>query len=158
MKPVYAENLIVAIINNNSMEWYILEKELCFLDYTKLEDACRKKGYEVFEDDTTRFGIKVVNELTMTLFLDKIEKYKITTEELREMLMNEKDYDEKLAYNLSILIDFDNRILISCYAEYESFEDYVPDGWEGKYQDFEKDIPQNKRYWLDENGRNLKGK
>ena len=38
-----------------------------------------------------------------------------------------------------------------------SFEYFVPDGWEGKYQDFEKDIPRMQRYWLDENGKNLIG-
>lgn len=71
------------------------------------------------------------------------------------MLINEKDYNEKLAYNPSILIDFDNRIFTSHYAEPESFEAYVPDGWEGKYHDFEMDIPKMQRYWIDENGRSL---
>ena len=128
---------------------------VCFLDYTKLEEAYRKKGYEIIVDDTPRFGIKVLNELTKSLFFDKIKRYKITTKELRKMLMNEKDYSEKLAYNPSILMDFDNRILMSYYAEPESFEYFVPDGWEGKYQDFEKDIPRLQRYWFDENGKNL---
>lgn len=157
MKPIYAENIIVAIKNNNSIEWYILEKDFCFLDYTKLEEAYRKKGYEVIVDDTPRFGIKVINKLTKNYFLDKIKGYKIETEELRKMLMNEKEYSEKLAYNPSILINFDNGILMSHYAEPESFENFVPDGWEGKYQNFEKDIPQIQRYWIDKNGINLIG-
>lgn len=73
------------------------------------------------------------------------------------MLMNESDYNDKLAYNPLILIDFESRVLTSYYPEPESFEDFVPDGWSGKYQDFAADIPQNKRYWLDENGRSLIG-
>lgn len=99
-----------------------------------------------------RFGIKVVNEFSQITFLDEIKKYKITTKELKKMLMNESNYDEKLAYNPSILIDFDNKILTSHYAEPESFEDFVSNGWKGKYQDFTGDIPENQRYWIDENG------
>ena len=91
------------------------------------------------------------------LFLDNIKKYKIEAEKLRKMLMNESNYNEKLAYNPSILIDFENKVLISYYAEPESFEDFVPNGWKGKYQDFAEAIPQDQRYWIDENGRSLIG-
>lgn len=157
MKPIYAENIVVAIKQSGHIEWYILDKDYCFLDYTKLEEAYRKKGYDIVADDTSRFGIKVVNELTQKLFLDKIREFKTGTEELKKMLMNESEYNNKLAYNPSILIDFENKVLTSFYAEPESFEDYVPDGWKGRYQDFSADIPQNKRYWLDENGQSLIG-
>lgn len=157
MKPIYAENIVVAIKSDNFIEWYILEKDFCFLDYTKLEKEYKKKGYDIVIDDTPRFGIKVLNELTKRFFLDKIEGYKVDTEELRKMLIYEKKYNEKLAYNPSILIDFDNRILISHYSEPESFEFFVPDGWDGKYQNFENDIPLIQRYWLDKNGGNLIG-
>lgn len=157
MKPIYAENIVVAIKYCGYIEWYILDKDYCFLDYTKLEEAYRKKGYDVVIDDTPRFGIKIVNELTQNLFLDNIQKYKTTTKELKRMLMNESNYNDKLAYNPSILIDFENKVLTSYYAEPESFEDFVPDGWNGKYQDFTMDIPQNQRYWIDENGQSLIG-
>lgn len=157
MRPKYAENIVVAIKDDNCIEWYILEKDFCFLDYTKLEEAYQKKGYEIIVDDTPRFGIKILNELTKRFFLDKIKERRMITEELRKMLVNEKSYNEKLAYNPSILIDFDNRILISYYAEPESFEYFVPNGWKGKYQNFEENIPQNQRYWLGEDGRNLIG-
>ena len=46
MKPVYAENIVVAIRYDGFIEWYILDKDYCFLDYTKLEDAYRKRGYD----------------------------------------------------------------------------------------------------------------
>lgn len=157
MKPIYAENLVVAIKYDGCIEWYILEKDYCFLDYIKLEEAYCKKGYGVVIDDTPRFGIKVVNELTQTLFLDNIQEYRIATEELKNMLMDELNYNDRLAYNPSILIDFDNKVLTSYYAEPDSFEDFVPDGWNGKYQDFTLDIPQNQRYWIDENNQSLIG-
>jgi hypothetical protein len=157
MKPIYAENIVVAIRVGDCIEWYILDKDFCFLDYVKLEEAYRKKGYDVVIDDTPRFGIKVVNELTQVLFLDNIKEYRIAAEKLRKMLMNEANYDDKLAYNPSILIDFENRLLTSYYSEPEAFEDFVPNGWEGKYQDFAEAIPRDQRYWIDENGRNLIG-
>ena len=112
MKPTYAENIVVAIKQGGRIEWYILDKDYCFLDYTKLEEAYRKKGYDVVIDDTLRFGIKVVNELTQKIFLYNIQEYKVTTDELKKMLMNELNYDDKLAYNPSILIDFENKLLI----------------------------------------------
>ena len=157
MKPIYAENIIVAIKSCGCIEWYILDKDYCFLDYPKLEEAYRKKGYNDTFDDDSRFGIKVVNELSKTQFLDHIKEYKITAEELKKMLMKESDYNDKLAYNPAILIDFENRVFISYYAEPESFEAFVPDGWIGKYQDFTEEIPEKQRYWMDENGKNLIG-
>lgn len=69
--------------------------------------------------------------------------------------MCESTYNDRLAYNPSILIGFDNRVFMSHYAEPESFEDFAPNGWRGRYQNFEESIPPNQRYWLDENGRNL---
>ena len=73
------------------------------------------------------------------------------------MLLNEETYNDKLAYNPSIFIDFDNKSLISHYAEPEAFEDFVPDGWNEKYQCFEDFIPCNLQYWISENGNNLIG-
>lgn len=157
MKPIYAENIVVAIKHDGCIEWYILDKDFCFLDYSKLEEAYRKKGYDIFVDDTLRFGIKIIDELTQKKILDNIKEYRVAVGELKKMLLNEKNYNEKLAYNPSILIDFENKVLKSNYAEPESFEDFVPDGWSGKYQNFEEEIPQNQRYWIDENGRNLIG-
>lgn len=155
MKPIYAEKIVTAIKYNKIIEWYILNKDYCFLDYIKLEEAYRQKGYEIVADDSLRFGIKVVNESTGCLFLNNIEQYKISTQELKKMLINEEDYNEKLAYNPSILIDFDKRLLISHYAEPESFEHFIPSGWVGKYNNFEMNIPENQRYWIDDNGKNL---
>ena len=77
MKPIYAENIIVAIKSCGCIEWYILDKDYCFLDYPKLEEAYRKKGYNDTFDDDSRFGIKVVNELSKTQFLDHKKKKKI---------------------------------------------------------------------------------
>ena len=73
------------------------------------------------------------------------------------MLSQEKSYNEQLAYNPSIWIDFDQKEFISYYAEPEAFEDFVPDGWVGVYGCFESKIPDGEKYWLDKNGKNLIG-
>lgn len=155
MKPTYAENIIVAIKDNAHIEWYIIDKDFCFLDYSKLEKAYLDKGYNIIIDDTARFGIKIVDEFTKQKFLDKIKNCKVTTIELKEILISEESYDEKLAYNYSILIDFYSKMFISNYAELESFENFVPNGWQGKYENFEEHIPYNMKYWIDEQGKNL---
>lgn len=157
MRPIYAENLVVAIKQEGSIEWYVLEKEYCFLDHLKLMQDFREGGYEVFEDNTFRFGIEVVNESTQKRFLDNIREYKISSEELKKMLMEETDLNEKLAFTPSVFIDFDNKVFISCFVEPSSFEAFVPDGWVGEYRDFDMDIPEAQRYWIDENGRDIIG-
>lgn len=157
MKPIYAENLVVAIKHDDCLEWYILEKDYCFLDYTKLEKAYQQKGYDVAIDVSQRFGIKTINEATKKIFLRNIEKYKTSTEELNKMLMREIDYNDKLAYNPSLLIDFEKKILISYYSEPESFEKFVPEGWNGEYRNFAMEIPKDQRYWVDKSGKNMIG-
>ena len=150
MKPIYAENLVVAIKNRGDIEWYVLEKDYCYLDYSKLEEVYQKKGYNFLIDNELRFGIKIVSEKTKSQFIDAIKKYKLNTEELKQMLIGESDSNARLAYNPSVLIDFDSKKLLSYYAEPESFEDFVPNGWKGIYKDFKTEIPQSKRYWEDD--------
>ena len=158
MKPVYAENLVVAIKYASCFEWYVLEKDFCIMDGKKLDEAIRKKGYELPPPDNSyRFGIEILDENTQADFLKNIGEYKISADELKEMLINEETFDDKLAYNPSVLIDFENKILKSQYAEPESYENFVPDGWICKYEDFTDDIPENQRYWLDKNNRCLIG-
>lgn len=155
MRPKYAERLVVAIKQNKCLEWYILEKDYCFMDYNKWDRAWRKKGYEVYSDNTRRFGIDVINEFTINSFLAFIAENKVTSAKLKKMLIEELDYEEKLAYNPSVLMDFDKKVFFSFYAEPESYEEFVPDGWKGVYHDFQQFIPKEMRYWIDEKGRNL---
>ena len=147
MKPEYAEELIVGIINEGSFNWYILYKDICIMDLDILESAYRKKGYNFTIDEKYRFGIRVVNEKTKDEFLEKIKPYMISADELREMMSIENDPDELLSYNPSILIDFDKKSLLSYYPEYMSYERYLPEGWTGKYQFFKDIIPEQYRFW-----------
>ena len=147
--PKYAEVLIVAIINEGSFNWYILDSDICNLDLNILDDAYRKKGYyDDVIDESYRFGIRVVDEKTKDKFLENIKPFLISTSGLKKMMSEEKDPEELYyAYRPSILIDFDKKCLLSYYPEYWSYEDFVPDGWTGKYQFFEDIIPEKFRFW-----------
>ena len=102
MKPIYAENIIVAIKSCGCIEWYILDKDYCFLDYPKLEEAYRKKGYNDTFDDDSRFGIKVVNELSKTQFLDNIKEYKSIYE--NNFTINERQSKVRLPFFSALLL------------------------------------------------------
>ena len=157
MKPVYAENLVVGIIHDRRFEWYILEREACYMDLYKLERANHDAGYEVNFKEECRLGIKVVNRQSMAEFLKRIQPWRTSVEKLRTLLKAEDDFDERLGYNPSLLMDFDHEVLYSYYPEPASFEHYVPDGWQGKYMVFDEYIPAEQRYWLDEQGNDLIG-
>lgn len=45
--------------------------------------------------------------------------------------------------------------LYSNYPELASFEDYVPEGWSGKYIDFTDIIPRKEKYWLNQSNENI---
>ena len=141
MKPVYAQDVVVAIKDKGILEWYVLNTDLCFMDYGKLVMAERKRGIYAEANAASRFDIMVVNESSKDEFLDKIKEFKVSTAELKEMLLQEKTFNDRLAY----------------YPEPESFENYVPDGWTGEYFCFKDMIPKEKRYWEDEDGKSLIG-
>ena len=73
------------------------------------------------------------------------------------MIREEDDREERLSFNPVILIDFDDCRLFSQYPEAESYENFVPEGWSGAYQEFDALLPKEERYWLDENENNLIG-
>ena len=52
------------------------------------------------------------------------------------------------------MMDFDNKVLYSQYPEPFSFENYIPNGWEGKYDSFFENIKEENKYWIYK-GKNL---
>ena len=55
----------------------------------------------------------------------------------------------------SLLIDFDRKVLYNGDPEGTAYEDYVPKGWRGFYEDFLNQVPIDDRYWIDESGIDL---
>ena len=156
MKPVYAENLVVAIKDKGQYAWYVLGRDMCILDYCKLKSAYKQRGYDI-NIEGVRFGIKVLDCSTKEKFLSNVRDCKISSCELQHMIREEDDREERLSFNPVILIDFDDCRLFSQYPEAESYENFVPEGWSGAYQEFDALLPKEERYWLDENENNLIG-
>ncbi len=136
LMPEYAQNLIVGVVFQNIWTWFITEREYWFLN-VEMED---------------RFGIKVLDQNTAEDFIHKIDEYKVSTQELTRMLVELKEafqtYDEVLEFLPTIYVDFDKKEFYSLYPEPMSFEDYVPEGWIGKYLDFYELVPLEERYWM----------
>lgn len=161
LEPLYAENIIVAIIYNNEFKWYVTDKELWFLDYNKLDNAYKNLGIEIQDNNEPeeRIGIKVLDNENVAIFLQRINKYRTTKDELNYLLLenikNKSEEEDLLDFSPVLLINFDNKTLYSMFPEPASYEEYVPKGWSGKYEDFSELIPKSEKYWIDKSNTNL---
>jgi len=161
LEPIYAENIIIAVICNGAQRWYVTEKDLWFLDYNKLEKAYLDKGFKIEDviDDNERKGIEVLDNQAISIFFDRIKKYLTTKKELNNLLKNKIEgrngSDDLLDLVPAILVDFDNKSFYSMFPEPASFEDYIPEGWSGEYLDFTNLIRDEEKYWLDKWNENI---
>lgn len=151
----YGENIIVAVVFRNKWSWYVTEKDYWFLDLIKLEKAFLNKGYGLpnLGDYSDRFDIGVLDENSLDKFLNEISELKVSLVELRELVLKlacSSIESESFPTELtpSLLVDFDNKLLMSCFPEPASFEDYVPNSWKGLYENFLDKVPMQERYWV----------
>jgi len=152
--PLYAENIVVGIVFKNKFNWYISRKEYWILDYNKagITDESLFK-YE-------REGIIILDQTTVSEFLNKIVEYKVETDELKEKFLSYVKIDEDNAiydYRPSLFINFDEKFLYSMFPEYTSFEEYIPDKWIGKYKSFYDLIDNSFKYWSNDNKNYFEG-
>ncbi|MGE1128325.1 hypothetical protein [Bacillus wiedmannii] len=161
LEPLYAENIIVAVIYKNEFRWYVTDKELWFLDYNKLDNAYKNLGISIEDNDETeeRNEIKVLDHENVEVFLVRINQYKTTKEELNYLLLEnikrKNAGEDLLDFSPVLLINFDNKILYSMFPEPASYENYVPKDWIGTYEDFTEFIPTSEKYWIDKFNNNL---
>ncbi|WP_026591439.1 hypothetical protein [Bacillus sp. UNC437CL72CviS29] len=161
LEPLYAENIVVAVIYNNEFKWYVTDKELWFLDYNKLNNAYKNLGVSIEDNDEAeeRNGMKVLDNENVELFLPRINKYITTKEELNYLLLenikSKIEGEDLLDFSPVLLINFDDKKLYSMFPEPASYEEYVPKDWNGKYENFTELIPKLEKYWIDEFNNNL---
>ncbi|WP_098748609.1 hypothetical protein [Paenibacillus sp. EZ-K15] len=140
LSPYYGEIIIVGTVYKKEFNWYITKKDLWILDTTD-EGTCEEE----------RIDIPILNEKTAKIFFNNILKYKVDTQFIRmEFIKNfEKDAEDSL-YNFkpALYVNFDQKQLFSMFPEYTSFEEYVPDGWIGKYHIFYDMIETKHKYWI----------
>ena len=158
--PEYCENIVVATVYKNHFEWYVTPRELWRMDYGKWHEAWRQyfkrqnKSEEEFlrncgtieKQSEERWGIIVLNEKTAGKFFGRIYKCSYSADELRSLRIITPD-EKKDDFCPILYVNFDTKEFISYCPEPLSLEEFVPDGWTGKYELFVDRIPDDKRYW-----------
>ena len=157
--PLKDENIIVGVMYKKHFEWYVAPKNLWKMDYNKLykiwKFAYLKSGKTISELESDigsyerfcakRWGIEVLDSNAASYFLAHLFKCRYSADELRLLRMVSRD-DKKTDYTPSLFIDFDNNTMFSQYPRPENFENFIPDGWTGSYENFTAFIPEDKRY------------
>lgn len=153
--PIYDEKIIVGVIYNNIFNWYVTDKTLWIMDYTKMHKNDCESYFSNQEINAIRKDIKILSENNIELFLEKIKYYKVNVTNLRLKILNkimENNKENELEdFYPVLLLDFDKKILYSQYPEPFAFENYVPDNWEGKYISFIDFINDENKYWIYKN-------
>lgn len=140
LKPIYDTNIIVGIKLKNKMEWYILYKDMCFMDGNDIEFSGETKEI--------RNQFPIISEKNITQFLEIIEKYKMNIDIIRlSILAAIENKDDLEDYFPVIFMDFDKKIFFSQYPEPVDYEYYLPQSWIEEYTSFRKYIPEEKQYW-----------
>ena len=151
--PEYAENIIVAVVHRGRWMWLVTEKDDWFLDYPKWERGFLENGY-VLPDGASeaRFGIHILNERSIDLYLEKMQENVASVEELSELLgMYEpiERSDEIVEAMPSVLANFDEKRLMNNFPEPSGmFHDFMPVGWTGRYGWSLDEVPNAQKYWI----------
>ena len=162
LEPQSTENIIVGLKYENSFSWYVTKKDIWFMDTEKLKAAYAIKFKEYGLPlsnltfgvaDPERQDIPVLNEYTIGLFKSRLEKNLVTVDKLKERLQScvATNDSEQVHFDFlpSLYLDFDKHCLYSMYTEPASFEDAVPNNWNGKYINFLGLIEQDQKFWYD---------
>lgn len=147
----YGVDIIVAVIYRGQWRWYVSEKDYWFLDQEKLRRAFTEAGHPPPEGDADRFNIPIANEATAEQFLLAMDQFRVDRRELADSVrarIPPTSWDDIAHLCPSLLVDFDQKRLVSLFSEPASFEEYVPEDWRGEYRDFLMDIPESERYWI----------
>jgi hypothetical protein len=140
------DNILVLVLKDGEYSWYISNKYIWILNYKQYINA-----FNIEEDDfSERFNIGIVEHEYINVFLEKIDERRIFITDLRigfKSFLPIKEWEESSFLFPSLFINFDDKILKSVYSEGLQFEEFVPSGWDGKYDDFYSEIPQEIKYW-----------
>lgn len=158
----FNEDIICFVIHNGTYCWYVADKDLWILDSNHLIESWKKVGYTLLPEWTPeeRRSTMVLDSHNVDVFLKQIEYARYSTDELRELLFKEREETLQKGYWYydlypSLLIDFDKKVLYNGNPEITAYEDFVPRGWRGFYEDFTNKVPLAYRYWLDDSGVDL---
>lgn len=151
-------DLVVVLVKYQSRyRWFRGERELWVLDYRKWAKDFSEAGYEVDSSAEERFGIEVVDSITVDNFLSKIGNLEIDREKLVKAFANRlptaKSWWDVGKLFPIMLIDFDGKHVAAFYHDGIPVERYVPDGWTSEFEDFaskysEAQLPTSEKFWV----------
>ena len=151
MKPKYAENIIVGIQTDFNFEWFVTEKEDWILDIEKYFNSRSSSGFTLDQEFilACRGGISIIDVSTIDEYIgNSMSDYRVSKDQLREQLIQSTTRQEILSMVPSLYIDFIEKKLYSLYPEFFSFEEYIPDGWQGTFEEFLDVIDDEVKYWI----------
>ncbi|WP_146189895.1 hypothetical protein [Paenibacillus elgii] len=152
VEPNFPDTVVVLVKHEGKYTWYVSEKELWIMDLLELDNAFRRKFNqpEVTEteaDYEEREGCEILSEKNIAQFQEAMKEYKVSYTELTDYfnLYSEVYLDGvSSAVETSFYLDFDNKIFYSFFKEPGSYEQFVPTGWRGIFEeDVQKVIPEN---------------
>lgn len=147
--PEYGIDIIVLIKYHEQYSWYLSDKTYWVLDYIKWGSSFG--SVDEREIISEREGLSILDTENWLVFAERISNLKLTKAQLSELILRNRpivSWDEKGELFPSLFIDFDEKKLFSLFPEYLSFEEFVPNRWEGKYDDFYNLIPESEKYWI----------
>ncbi|WP_207515892.1 hypothetical protein [Longitalea luteola] len=152
LSPEYSVDIIVLVRYKNKYTWYLQEKEYWVLDYNKWASVFDSLGHDdtAYGDDL-RDDFPILDSDNWSSYEKVIKDHVVTKEQLSEMIRESlpiESWDEKGELFPSLFVDFDKKELFSLFPEPLSFEDFVPDNWVGKYDNFYELIPATEKYWI----------
>ena len=153
------ENVVVVFKRHGEFHWYRGNRDWWVLDWNKWEQDFADAGIDDPHESTAeeRFGILVVNNETMTLFLNAVEESKISKDDLA-IELNQRFPKANSWWDVGDLfpimfIDCDKQRVIAFYPCGTPMERYVPDDWQGEFEDFastlsEVEFPSSEKFWV----------
>ena len=158
------EKVVVVVKHQGAFHWYWSKRDLWILDLHKWRQEFVKAGYDTpTVDASMRFGIEVVNEISIDQFLDAMRQFEIDSQKLRDALAvrfpaARSWWDVGKLFPI-MFIDCDRRHVAAFYADGTAMERYIPDGWTSSFEDFASDygearFPTRERFWV-QNGMDM---
>lgn len=147
--PEYSVNIVVCVVWNEQVQWYVTEKEEWFLNIVSFAKAF---GSEPSAEDIAH--TTALERGDPSFFFAQIRDFKAKREELKEWISIFKAGSEEWAEFLpSLYVNFDQKQMYNCFPEPGGmFQDHLPKNWTGAYctfYDIEENIPFNERFWYD---------
>ncbi len=157
MNPLEDDLVVVLIKHRDRFRWYRGSRDLWVLDYRKWAQEFLNAGHSVEIGANGRFGIELVDEETMDLFLSKVSHLELEKGKLAKAL-ERRFKDARSWWDVGALfpimfIDTDRKHVSAFYPSGIRMERYVPDGWSSDFKDFATEYPEDlfpreEKFWV----------